>query len=164
MEEQNNQSKLEKRIAEVDNNLELYLNSLGVSENKKIKIDEIKEYLEMDRHELKKLSETDCLEIAYRLAQLSLEIQREHNRLTAKSKWAESQIKKLIADKVGGFKGYSYEERFHAAVKENDVASKLNVMVIDFNLKANSITFIANEIKNLANILQNLQREKRNNA
>ncbi len=158
-------TKIDERLKEIDNGFTEYLHSLGVAENKSLNIEEIRGYLNMDRHELAKLSRSDALEIAYRLGQLSLEILKEHNRNFGRAKWANSQIGKMIASQVGTYNQYApYEERKNRAMKENDAAAKLNEIMIAAYMKADSLNYLSKEINNLADTLKLLQREKITNA
>ena len=154
-------SKLEVKLEEIERKIEEYTSSKGLSETNKVSIDEVREYLEMDRKELRSLSEEDCGEVAWVLGQTSLSIQRELNEQSAIIKWLEAQITKTIMPSINNYKAYSYVERKDAAVYDNTYAIEANRLKVRAEMRTTSLQYIAQEIKNLSSIILGIRDTKR---
>jgi hypothetical protein len=154
---------LEKKIEEIEAKLQEYTASKGVAKNNKLQYKDIEEYIQMDRKELRSLSEEDCGEIAYLLGQTSLEVQREINEKMAISKWLDAQITRTVADLTCNYKNYSYEGNRNAAIKDNDFARKANDLKTRIDVRVMSLQYIAQEVKNLSSIILSIRDTKRRN-
>lgn len=152
---------LDKKLAEVEAKLHEYTTSKGVGPNKKLQYKDIEDYIQMDRKELRGLSEEDCGEIAYLLGQTSLELQREINEKTAVSKWLDGQIIKAVSSQVNNYKNYSYEGNKNAAINDNDFASKANTIKNRYDVRILSLQYLAQEVKNLSSIILSIRDTKR---
>ena len=122
-------------------------------------------YLHMNRAQIEKLSPEDCGMAALILNELSFHIQRAYNREMARVNWADESVKDVIASEEGGYKGYSYQERLHQAVKNNEHAKTLSKIKKYAKQRADRLSFLASSMNNRADIFLSVQRSKRfNNA
>lgn len=145
-----------------DKILDEYENSLGfpMYSPQLLPMEELNQYLTMDRNSLEKLSPEDCAQISYRLGQFSFHIQRSVNRENARYNWADETIKESIADEINNYKGYGYIEKSSQAIKHNDKASSLNKIKKYAKQRSDRLTYISSSIKNLSDILLSIQKAK----
>jgi len=120
-------------------------------------------FMHMDRKQIEKLSPQDCASAALILNELSFHVQRAYNREIARVNWSESSIKATIAHEVQSYKGYSYQERFEQAIKQNSHASKLKRINVYAKQRADRLSFLSSSINNRAEIFLAVQRSKRSN-
>lgn len=151
---------LDEKIKKVDAFLTKYAEERCIFENKKLNIEEVKGYLQMDRNELRALSAEDCGEISYIVCQLALEIQREVNKQNAMEKWANAQIDKTIADTISNYKIYNYEGQRQAAIKDNEYARKCLEVKVNAGIRVVDLESMAYQVKNLGSILLDIRHTK----
>jgi hypothetical protein len=159
MEEPNLES-LNEKIKKVDAFLVKYAEERCIFENKRLNIEEVKGYLQMDRNELRALSAEDCGEISFIICQLALEIQREVNKQNAMEKWADAQINKTIADTISNYKIYNYEGQRQAAIKDNEYARKCLEVKTNASIRVVDLESMAYQVKNLGSILLDIRHTK----
>lgn len=142
--------------------LDEYENGIGLPKYSEqlLPVDELNEYLSMDRTLLEKLTPQDCAEISYRLSQYAFHVQRTLNRELARFNWAEERIKEIIADEINNYKGYGYLEKSTQAIKHNSKAQSINNVKKYAKQRADRLSFIASNLKNLADILISVQKNK----
>jgi len=121
------------------------------------------EFLSMNRNQIEKMSPEDCAQAALILNELAFHIQRAYNREIARVKWAEDTSKEIVANEVGGYKGYSYLERFQQAVKSNAHACSLNKIRKYAQQRADRLGFLASNMNTRADIFLATQKSKRYN-
>lgn len=151
------------QVAEWDRILDDYELNIGLgkyNENHSFASEELNEYFSMSRDGIEKLTPEDCAQIALRLAQYSLFLQRTINREIARHNWAEESIKESIADEINSYKGYGYIEKSIQAIKHNDKASGLNKIKKYAKQRIDRLSYISNNIKNLSDILIMVQKTK----
>jgi len=151
------------QVAEWDRVLDEYEKSIGISTyetHNKFTEDELNSYFTMNRDAIEKLTPEDCAQIAMRLSQYALFVQRTLNREIARHNWAEESIKETIADEINNYKGYGYVEKSLQAIKHNDKASSLNKIKKYAKQRMDRMSYIANNIKNLSDILLAVQKTK----
>lgn len=149
-------------VQEWDNVLDEYEKSIGIGTyaSNIFSEDELNLYFQMPRNQIEKLTPEECVEIAYRLGQFSLHIQRTINRELARVNWAEELIKETIADELNSYKGYGYVEKSIQAIKHNDKASALNRIKRYAKQRSDRLQYIANSIKNLSDIMMTVSKTK----
>lgn len=151
------------QVAEWDKVLDEYENSVGFTSydtHNKFSDDELNLYFTMNRDSIEKLTPEDCAQIAMRLSQYALFIQRTLNREIARHNWAEETIKETIADEINNYKGYGYIEKSLQAIKHNDKANSLNKIKKYAKQRMDRMSYIANNVKNLSDILLAVQKTK----
>lgn len=151
------------QVSEWDKVLDEYENTLGFTSyemHNKFSDDELNLYFTMNRDSIEKLTPEDCAQIAMRLSQYSLFIQRTLNREIARHNWAEETIKETIADEINNYKGYGYIEKSLQAIKHNDKANSLNKIKKYAKQRMDRMSYIANNVKNLSDILLAVQKTK----
>lgn len=151
------------QVAEWDKVLDEYENSVGFNSydvHNKFSDDELNLYFTMNRDSIEKLTPEDCAQIAMRLSQYALFIQRTLNREIARHNWADETIKETIADEINNYKGYGYVEKSLQAIKHNDKASSLNKIKKYAKQRMDRLSYIANNVKNLSDILLAVQKTK----
>lgn len=150
------------QVNEWDKVLDEYEQGIGISKyvSNSLPEDELNVYFQMSRDQIEKLTPDDCGQIAYRLGQFALHIQRSINRELARMNWAEETIKEVIADEVNEYKGYGYIEKSIQAIKHNERASSLNKIKKYAKQRSDRLQYIANSIKNLSDIMLSISRTK----
>lgn len=145
-----------------DKILDEYENSIGlpIYSPQLLPMEELNQYLTMDRNSLEKLSPEDCAQISYRLGQFSFHVQRSVNRENARYNWADETLKEVIADEINNYKGYGYIEKSSQAIKHNDKAASLNKIKKYAKQRSDRLTYISSSIKNLSDILLSIQKVK----
>ena len=149
-----------------DKALDEYENSIGLPPSvSNYSNSEARSFMSMGRKQIEKLSPEDCAQAALILNEMSLHVQRAFNREMARVNWAEDTIKDVVADDVGNHSGYSYQERYYKAVKNNEYAKKLSKIKKYAQQRADRLTYVANSFNTRADIFLSIQRAKRyNNA
>ena len=122
--------------------------------------EEINQYLSMNRDVIEKLSPEDCAQIAYRLGQYSLYMQRTINREIARYNWADEKIKEVICYEINNYKGYGYIEKSSQAIKHNEKANILNGIKKYAKQRSDRLSYISNGIKSLSDIILSVQKTK----
>lgn len=155
--------KTKEQVEEWDRVLDEYEQSIGLGKYCDIhnfNNEELNTYFTMSRDVIEKLTPEDCAQIAMRLAQYSLFLQRTFNRESARYYWAEESIKETIADEINTYKGYGYIEKAPQAIKHNDKASALNRIKKYAKQRMDRLSYLASSIKNLSDIILSVQRTK----
>lgn len=148
------------RLETIDKVLDEYESSLGLpSYNQDFHDPTVKNYMEMSRDQMEKLTIEECAEAALLLGGFSFYLQRSINRETSRVKWATSTVKQMIAGRESQYSG-SWDSQFHQAVRENGVASKVEKIRIYAQQRADRLTYLASSVKNLSDLFVNLQRAK----
>jgi hypothetical protein len=151
------------QVEEWDRVLDEYEKSIGIGKYTDVHgftNEEINGYFTMSRDTIEKLMPEDCAQIALRLSQYALFLQRTLNREIARYNWAEESIKETIADEINNYKGYGFIEKSLQAIKHNDKASGLNKIKKYAKQRMDRLSYIANNIKNLSDILLAVQKTK----
>ena len=118
-------------------------------------------YLHMNRSQIEKMSPEDCGMAALILNELSFHIQRAYNREVARVNWADENVKEVVANEVGNYKGYSYQERLYQAVKNNEHARTLSRIKKYAKQRADRLGFLSSNMSKRADIFLSVQRSKR---
>lgn len=150
------------QVNEWDKVLDEYEKGIGIGHyvSNLLPEDELNNYFKMSRDEIEKLTPDDCGQIAYRLGQFSLHVQRTLNRELARVNWADETIKEVIADEINTYKGYGYVEKSLQAIKHNEKASALNKIKKYAKQRSDRLQYIANGIKNLSDIMLSISKTK----
>jgi len=150
------------QLEEWDKILDEYESSIGLAKYQSDLFPESESniYFSMNRDQIEKLTPEDCLQIAYRLTQLSLHIQRTNNRELARYNWADETMKEVIADEINNYKGYGFMEKSLQAIKHNDKATALNKIKKYAKQRSDRLSYLSGNIKNLADILTMVYRSK----
>ena len=123
---------------------------------------EIHKYLALSREQLGKLIPSDCSEISYLLSEYAFHLQRSYNRELTRINWATSNIKQIIIKDMQQLNKYNpYIERFEEAIKNNEIATRLNKIKIYAQQRADRINFLASQINTRISILLSLQNNKK---
>lgn len=156
MEDQNNPLE---RMKNLDNVLDEYEHSAGLSKYIENKFNDVEKYLEMSKVEMNALSLEECSQIAIILGSFALHIQRTYNREIARINWAENTIRKMISGKEKQYQG-SWESQYYQAIKESPYASDLLKLKTYAQQRADRLTYLASSIKHISDLFINLQRVK----
>jgi len=160
MDNQNRTAK--EQLEEWDRILDEYESSIGLGQYKSdiFHDNEINLYFSMNRDHIEKLTPDDCLQIAYRLSQFALHIQRSNNREIARYNWADETTKEIIADDINNYKGYGFLEKSLQAIKHNERANALNKIKKYAKQRSDRLSYLSGNIKNLSDILMMVYRSK----
>jgi hypothetical protein len=124
---------------------------------------EVNQFLTMTISEQRKLSAEECGEAAIVLNQAATYIQLETNRMQADIDWCTEYINWIIAQDVAnvGTKYTPYEYRRILAIKQNDVAMKLQKVISRAQLRIKSLAYMPTQLRATAASFADLQQTKR---
>lgn len=148
------------QLAKIDTVLDEYETSLGLPKfNVDFHDSSAKQYLQLSRDQIEKLTPEQCSEAALLLASLSFHLQRSYNREVARINWADRTLKTCIAGREQSYKG-SWESQFNQAVKEDTYTSKISDIKRYAQQRADRTNYLSSSIKNISDIFLNVQRAK----
>ncbi len=156
---------LDNKIENLDKMLDEYEGRIGlpkygdIEDNDKYQ-EEMKKYFTMDRTDLEALMPEECLEIACRLNQFSLHLQRSQNRQSARMNWAESTAKKIGCPLFDNYNGWGFDEKFAKVMADNEPVRKLMDVHRLAKQCVDRLNFLSRSIDNFANTLKDLQKAK----
>tara|TARA_B100000809_G_scaffold43298_1_gene37592 strand:+ start:743 stop:1231 length:489 start_codon:yes stop_codon:yes gene_type:complete len=148
------------QLDKIDAVLDEYETSLGLPKfNADFHDNSAKQYLQLSRNQIEKLTPEQCSEAAMLLASLSFHLQRSYNREVARINWADRTLKVCIAGREQSYKG-SWESQFNQAVKEDTYTSKISDIKRYAQQRADRTNYLSSSIKNISDIFLNVQRAK----
>jgi len=155
------ESKVDEKIKELDVLLEDYSKSLGLAAIQKDK--DIETILEMSHEGLKAMDSEECGIWSFRVARYAGFLQKEINRHSAKNKWAEHNLKIIIAKNQANYgdKYTKYEVRRDMIIAENSYAQVLNKLLLQTMLRIEELNFISTRVNTMSNILLDISKSKR---
>jgi hypothetical protein len=155
------ESKVDDKVAELDTLLSDYSKGLGLAAIQKDK--DIETILEMSHEDLKAMDSEDAGIWSFRLARYAGFLQKEINRHSAKNKWAEHNIKVIIAKNQGNYgdKYTKYEVKRDMIIAENSYAQVLNKLLLQSMLRIEELNFVSTRIHTMSNILLDISKSKR---
>lgn len=153
--------KTDEKIKELETLLDDYSKSLGLVAIQKDK--DIETILEASHDEIKSMSAEELGVWSFRLARYAAFLQRELNRHTAKNKWAEHNIKIIVAKNHANYgdKFTKYEYKRDMVIADNGYALALNKLLLHSSLRIEELNFISTRINTMSNILQDITKGKR---
>jgi hypothetical protein len=159
-----NQEQVEKNLAlqrmqGLDSALDEYEASVGLSVFREKGWDDTRLLLNLSRREMEAMTPQQCGEAALMLGGFSFYIQRAFNRETARVKWADSNLKKMLAGQESQFRG-SWDSQFYQAVNQDDYAKKMLKLRDYAKQRELRLTYLGTSIKNMSDLFVNLQRAK----
>lgn len=155
---ENESSPIETRLEQVEKILAEYERSVGMPELLITETDknESSDILAINLAHLQKMTPRECQEKAFAIQRYSYFVQRSINKEQSRVRWVEENIKSIIAPRLGQQKGYSFEERKLTAVRENDVAMKLDKIRVHAQLRIDRLSFLTNRLDGMAKALMNI--------
>ena len=148
--------RLEKLVSVLDE----YESSLGLPQfNNEFYDNSAKQYLQLTRGQIEKLTPEQCGEAALLISSLAFHIQRSYNREVARSNWADKVLKSTIAGREQAYKG-SWESQFTQAIKEDGYTNKIAGIKRDSQQRADRLTYLSSSMKNISDVFLNVQRSK----
>ena len=148
------------RLEKLDNVLDEYESSLGLPQfHNDFHDDSAKQYLQLTRDQIEKLTPEQCSEAALLISSLAFHIQRSYNREVARINWADRILKSTIAGKEQSYRG-SWESQFNQAVKEDGYANKIADIKRYAQQRADRLTYLSSSMKNMSDVFLNVQRSK----
>lgn len=153
---------IDEKVSDLDTILDTFELSCGLpSVGHKDLETEAKRLLESPPEITSKMSSEQCGEAAITLQKFAFFLQKTVNRESSKMKWAEATMLKTISGDILFQKGYGFEERKLAAIKNNDAATKLQNLKIKHELRAERICYLSSKIESLSKAFLELQKSKR---
>jgi len=143
--------------------LDNYEKTNGILEFRIYDVDEVSKYFHLKIEQLNKLSAIECAEVSYLLAQYSFYLQRMYNRESAKNRWAQDQITKIVCDKLDSYNNgtyMKYDHKISIIAKENKVVEKLQSILNYTSQIMERMNFLSTSVKNMSEIMSNLQKAK----
>ena len=146
------------RLQQIEQKIDKYIEELSLNLKHS---DSINKYIGVSEEQLRGFTAEECEMAAILLNEYSITIQTKYNKLHAMINWIDSNINWMIADKVGSFKGYSYEERKIAATKDNSATYKLSKLRADTLLEKDTLYDLSRKIEGMAKFYAELSKGKR---
>lgn len=148
------------QLEKIDAVLDEYEASLGIPAfTNTFHDDSAKNYLQLSRDQIEKLTPDQCAEAALLLASLSFHLQRSYNREIARVNWADQTLKTLVAGREQQYRG-SWDSQFHQAINEDDHTRKIANIKRYAQQRADRVTYLSSSIKNISDIFLSVQRAK----
>lgn len=149
----------QQKLDKLDAALSAYENTLGLEDVRSN--GEAKKYLNITHAELSKMTDEQCGEASVVLAQFGFHLQKALNRETAIIAWCEDATGRAIAQQVTQYDAKSADERKALAIKDNDYATKLQMLKTQAQARVNKINYLPSKTEWLSRTLLELQQTKR---
>lgn len=120
--------------------------------------------LNISSQSLQKMSSYECNEVAYKLFCHNLSIQKRLNFLSAKRRWADNNLRFIVAKSFanyGGDKYSKYEVIRDRIVADNIAAKSLFKLISECDLECDALNFLSSRIKDIADTMNSLAFTKR---
>lgn len=144
-------------VERVDCALDAFENNIGIPKFSVNFENEVEKYLNIDINE--KLTPEEYAQAAFILSRFSLYLQRCCNKESAKIFYLEERIKKIIAPRFSQQSQYAKaDEKRMLAIREDDVASKLEDERIKIQLRLIRINGLTWKVDSLAEKFTELSR------
>lgn len=91
---------------------------------------------------------------AYLLSQWALRLQRAHNEMDSRARWAYEATNRLVAKEIPGYKGFSFEERRGQAVCDSPTAQKLDKVHLEARGRAERLSYLAARAAEMAKMMR----------
>lgn len=155
------ESKVDEKIKEVDKVLDDYARALGTIGLTKDK--DIENILSASHDEIKSQDSETIGIWSFRLARYSGFLQKEINRQMAKNKWADHNIKIVVAKYQANYgdKYTKYEYKRDMVIDDNAYAKELNKLFKETMLRVEELNFISTRVNTMSNILLDISKSKR---
>ena len=155
------ESNVDEKIAELDKLLDDYSTALGTAAIQNDK--DIETILEMSHEHLKLMDGEECGIWSFRVARYASFLQKEINRHTAKNKWAEHNLKIIVAKNQANYgdKYTKHEVKRDMIIAENSYAQVLNKMILQTMLRVEELNFLSTRIHTMSTILLDISKSKR---
>ena len=125
--------------------------------------EELQEYLNMKRDKLEKLSIEDNGNIAYRLKQYALYIQRLYNRETSRLAWISTELNIEISKNIHKYdKMMKYINKVAIMAQKEEYISILYKIHSHARQRIQRLTFLSSHIKDMGDAMLSIQRIKIN--
>lgn len=126
-------------------------------------INEVNQFLTMSINEQKQMNAEECGEASVVLNREATYVQLQINVMQAELNWCHEYIEYLICKKVAkyGDKYTPFEYRRRMAIIDNDIASKLQEVITQIQLRLKSLEYMPNQLRAMAASFSDLQQTKR---
>ena len=155
-------STIDEKLENLNEILDEYENLNGLPKFQSRDIaDEINEYFTMNRTTLSKLSGEDCAEIAVRLNQQSIYVQRLYNRERSQVISMDVALDKFSTKYIDSYSSFmKHELKIAAIVNEHEYAKKLQTIIVKAKQRMTRLYSISEKMQELSKTMLNLQRAK----
>lgn len=124
-------------------------------------MEELEQYLTINRDGLEQLTADACAEISVRLKQYSYYVQRLYNREQVRVSWTHKCLNKIIATHVGDFdKFMKHDMKVELIIKENGVAENLTKLLNHAEIRSIDLAFLAASIKDIGDAINSVKYSK----
>jgi hypothetical protein len=153
---------LEDKLEKFDKSIFDFQNHCGLPVNKlPCSLDEIKDYLNLNKSHIDALSIDDCHLICIRLTQYTLFLQRTINTEKNKINFLNNEIMKTVARKVANYRG-AWDVQKQCAIDDNEYASEAQETLLKITARHDSLQNITFSIKSLIEQINNVRYTKYN--
>jgi hypothetical protein len=149
----------EQRLAHVEKQITEYEQRKGVLAIQPR--NDVEEYLNMSRDQMRKLSADECGEAGAILGLYALHLQTVYNKELAKVNWTNDNIRRIIAAQVKQYSAKSADERRLLAIRENDYAKRLDELRTWAQMVVDRLAYQSARVEFIARAYLALQQSKR---
>ncbi len=153
-------NKISVQESEIDKKIQAVYDSLRILP---VSDEDVDKLLNISPQELARLTGEDCNARAYSLFAHNLVIQKRMNSLISKKKWAENNVKYLVAREWNNYgDSYSkYEDIKYKIANENGSVYQFMRLQSDCELEIDALSFVCARIQSIAETLNSLSYSKR---
>ncbi len=156
-----NRSKVDEKREKAQNLVKKYSESVGLGVLRPI--NEVNRFLTATVHDIRRMSAEECGEAAVILSQEATYVQLQCNQLQADVNWCEQYVNFLVANTVMNCGGQytPFEVRKTIAIKNDDVAMKIQAAIVNARLRLDTLSYMPNQLRATASSFADLQQTKR---
>lgn len=126
------------------------------------RINEIQEYFDMTRSEIKALTYERCVEAILELQLHAFHLQKRLNEQRAIIGYLESELQKGLGEHGAEFPGYHEKgEKLALVIRSNEYLSKVNEFLVQFRARSSSCYNEVNAINTICEAIKQIQFVKR---
>jgi len=145
---------------QLDKLLEEYDNVLGLSPPRQL--NGIDTYLELTTEQIEQFTPEECVEVAARLAQFAISVQRQVNKESCRVKWCNAIIDRICSREWNNYDQYMKANlKIELIAQGNDVVNKLIKLRNNATVKMENLFNVSSLIKYYSDVMIEGARTKR---
>lgn len=154
-------SRVDEKRAKANELVQKYTESVGLGVLRPV--NEVNRFLTVTVHDIRRMSAEECGEAAVILNQEATYVQLQCNQIQADVNWCEQYVNFLVANTVMscGSQYTPFEVRKTIAIKNDDVAMKVQAAIVNARLRLDALSYMPNQLRATASSFADLQQTKR---
>jgi len=110
---------------------------------------------------LSRLTAEECRQASYVLSQFSLWLQRSANKESARARWAEEKVWRVLGAEVARQPAYDRRERLACAIAGNEEASEADRVRAASQVRLERLAYLSQKVDGMAGAMSGLGWSKR---